>query len=68
MFSNEERLNFHIDVNSAYLSWTAVKILQYGSEIDIREVPSVIGGSEENKHRIILEASIPAKNRKDYKY
>ena len=61
MFSNEERLIFHIDVNSAYLSWTAVKLLQYGSELDIREVPSVIGGSEENRHGIILAASIPAK-------
>ena len=62
MFSNDERLIFHIDVNSAYLSWTAVKLLQYGeSLIDIREVPSVIGGSEENRHGIILAASIPAK-------
>ena len=61
MFSNDERLIFHIDVNSAYLSWTAVKLLQYGSELDIREVPSVIGGSEENRHGIILAASIPAK-------
>ena len=62
MFSNEERLIFHIDVNSAYLSSTAVKLLQYGeSLIDIREVPSVIGGSEENRHGIILAASIPAK-------
>ena len=62
MFSNDKRLIFHIDVNSAYLSWTAVKLLQYGeSLIDIREVPSVIGGSEENRHGIILAASIPAK-------
>ena len=61
MFSNHERLIFHIDVNSAYLSWTAVKLLQYGGELDIREVPSVIGGSEENRHGIILAASIPTK-------
>ena len=62
VFSNDERLIFRIDVNSAYLSWTAVKLLQYGeSLIDIREVPSVIGGSEENRHGIILVASIPAK-------
>lgn len=59
--SDNERLIFHIDVNSAYLSWTAVKLLQYGSELDIREVPSVIGGNEENGHGIILAASIPAK-------
>lgn len=61
MFSKEDKLIFHIDVNSAYLSWTAVKLLQYGSELDIREIPSVIGGSEENRHGIILAASIPAK-------
>jgi DNA polymerase-4 len=63
MFNNEEKLIFHIDVNSAYLSWTAVKLLQYGdaSVIDIREIPSVIGGSEENRHGITLAASIPAK-------
>lgn len=58
---SEDKLIFHIDVNSAYLSWTAVKLLQYGSQLDIREVPSVIGGSEENRHGIILAASIPAK-------
>ena len=61
MNNNDERLIFHIDVNSAYLSWTAVKLLQYGGELDIREVPSVIGGSEENRHGIILAASMPAK-------
>ena len=61
LISDDERLIFHIDVNSAYLSWTAVKLLQYGSELDIREVPSVIGGNEENRHGIILAASIPAK-------
>lgn len=61
MFNNQERLIFHIDVNSAYLSWTAVKLLQYGGELDIRDVTSVIGGSEENRHGIILAASIPTK-------
>ncbi|WP_297426610.1 DNA polymerase IV [Clostridium sp.] len=58
---DKEKLIFHIDVNSAYLSWTAVKMLQYGSELDIRTIPAVIGGSEENRHGIILAASIPAK-------
>jgi DNA polymerase-4 len=61
MVNEENKIIFHIDVNSAYLSWTAVKLLQYGSELDIREIPSVIGGSEENRHGIILAASIPAK-------
>lgn len=61
LIKDNERLIFHIDVNSAYLSWTAVKLLQYGGKLDIREVPSVIGGNEENRHGIILAASIPAK-------
>lgn len=61
LIKENERLIFHIDVNSAYLSWTAVKLLQYGSKLDIRKVPSVIGGNEENRHGIILAASIPAK-------
>lgn len=61
MIDNNDRIVFHIDVNSAYLSWSAVKLLQYGSSIDIREIPSVIGGDSENRHGIILAASIPAK-------
>lgn len=54
---NRDRIIFHIDVNSAYLSWTAVKLLQYGDDsvIDIREIPSVIGGSEENRHGKLFE-------------
>ncbi|WP_315069333.1 DNA polymerase IV [uncultured Clostridium sp.] len=62
MLNDNNRMIWHIDANSAYLSWTAVKMLQYGSKIDIREIPSVIGGSEENRHGIVLAASIPAKN------
>lgn len=61
MISDNDRIVFHVDVNSAYLSWTAVKFLQYGGNIDIREIPSVIGGDSENRHGIILAASIPAK-------
>ena len=52
--SDNARVIFHIDVNSAYMSWTAVKFLQYGSELDIQEVPSVIRGNEENRHGIVL--------------
>ena len=35
---------FHIDVNSAYLSWTAVEQLKNGAKVDLREIPSIIGG------------------------
>ena len=61
MIYDNDRIVFHVDVNSAYLSWTAVKLLQYGYNIDIREIPSVIGGDIENRHGIILAASISAK-------
>lgn len=53
---------FHIDVNCAYLSWTAVKQLQYGeNNIDIRLVPSIVGGSSDERHGIVLAKSIPTK-------
>lgn len=55
------RIIMHIDVNSAYLSWEAVWRLQHGGEIDLREIPSVIGGHEESRHGIVLAKSIPAK-------
>ena len=37
---------FHIDVNSAYLSWTSLEKLKNGSETDLRTIPSIIGGDE----------------------
>lgn len=55
-----DRLIFHIDVNSAYLSWTAVKLLSEGKE-DIRLIPSAVGGDKEKRTGIILAKSIPAK-------
>ncbi len=51
----------HIDVNSAYLSWTAVKMLNEGSNVDIRNIPAIIGGSRKERHGIVLAKSIPAK-------
>lgn len=55
------RLIFHIDANSAYLSWEAAYRLQKGEKLDLRTVPSVIGGDEESRHGIVLTKSIPAK-------
>ena len=40
----KERLIFHVDVNSAYLSWEAVHQLKNGAPTDIRTIPSIIGG------------------------
>jgi len=51
----------HVDVNSAFLSWTAAYEQQIGFERDIREVASVIGGNEENRHGIVLSKSMKAK-------
>ena len=56
-----ERVVFHIDVNSAYLSWEAVYRLQHGSCIDLRNIPSIVGGDQEKRHGIVLAKSIPAK-------
>lgn len=55
------KLIFHIDVNSAYLSWEAVYRLQHGEQIDLRAIPSVVGGDENSRHGIVLTKSIPAK-------
>lgn len=60
----DNRLIFHIDVNSAYLSWTAVDMLQHGFDFDIRKIPSVVAGDPKNRHGIILAKSIPAKKYK----
>lgn len=57
----ESKIIFHIDVNSAYLSWTAVKMLKEGSDIDIRSIPAIIGGSRETRHGIVLAKSVLAK-------
>lgn len=54
----------HVDVNSAFLSWTAAYEKQMGIDRDIRTVPSVIGGNEENRHGIVLAKSVPAKKYK----
>ena len=54
-------LVFHVDANSAYLSWTAAALLERGYRKDIREIPSAIAGDPENRHGIILTKSIQAK-------
>lgn len=56
-----ERLIFHIDVNSAFLSWEAVRRLQNGSDIDLRKIPSVVGGDPSHRSSIVTAKSIPAK-------
>ena len=54
------RVVFHIDVNSAFLSWRSVQLMQEGKP-DIRLVPSVVSGDPSDRRSIISAASIPAK-------
>ena len=56
-----ERQILHVDVNNAFLSWTAVDMLKQGSKIDIREIPAVIGGDESRRSGIVLAKSPKAK-------
>ena len=57
-----ERLIFHIDVNSAFLSWSAVKRLREDPHsVDIRTIPAIVGGDVQTRHGIVTAKSIPAK-------
>ena len=51
----------HIDVNNAFLSWTALELLQNGSKYDIRNSYAVIGGDPSARKGIVLAKSNPAK-------
>ena len=55
-----ERLIFHVDVNSAFLSWEATRRVKNG-EPDLRLIPSCIGGDPESRRGVVLAKSIPAK-------
>ncbi|MBR6522229.1 MAG: DNA polymerase IV [Oscillospiraceae bacterium] len=55
-----KKLIFHVDVNSAFLSWEAARRVAAGEE-DIRLIPSAIGGDREKRTGVILAKSIPAK-------
>lgn len=56
-----DRIILHIDVNSAFLSWSAIKLLKEGFNKDIRNEISVIAGDPNKRHGVIVAASIPAK-------
>lgn len=57
-----ERIIFHCDVNSAFLSWSAVKRLKEDPNgVDLRTIPSAVGGDVETRHGVITAKSIPAK-------
>ncbi len=56
-----ERIIFHIDVNNAFLSWTAIYLLEHGYKVDIRKIPSIIGGDEKERRGVVLAKSPIAK-------
>ncbi|NLZ83720.1 MAG: DNA polymerase IV, partial [Clostridiales bacterium] len=53
---------FHVDVNSAFLSWESVHRLNNGEELDLREIPSAVAGDKNKRHGVILAKSPLAKN------
>ncbi len=57
-----DKIIFHIDVNSAYLSWSALEKLHNGSDTDLRAIPAIIGGDMAKRHGVVLAKSIPAKS------
>lgn len=63
MVISMKRIIMHIDVNNAFLSWTAVDLLNKGYDIDIRKIEAVIGGDESKRHGIVLAKSPVAKKR-----
>ena len=61
-----DRIIMHIDVNNAFLSWTAIDLLNQGYKYDIRDSYAVIGGDETARSGIVLAKSMPAKKRGVY--
>lgn len=57
------RIIMHIDVNNAFLSWSAIDLLNQGFKKDIRNYYAVIGADEKSRHGIVLAKSMPAKKR-----
>ena len=56
-----KRQILHIDVNNAFLSWTAIDRLEAGETLDIRNIEAVIGGDESKRSGIVLAKSMKAK-------
>lgn len=62
MCSEKRRVIFHIDVNSAFLSWEAVYRLRHlGGTVDLRQETAAVGGDISQRHGIILAKSLSAK-------
>lgn len=60
--TSPNRYIFHVDANSAFLSWSAAyKVNILGEATDLRTIPSIVGGDQEKRHGIVLAKSTPAK-------
>lgn len=58
-----ERIIMHIDVNNAFLSWTALYLLEQGYQTDIRNIEAIIAGDPKKRSGIVLAKSTPAKRK-----
>lgn len=58
-----QRIILHIDVNNAFLSWSAIYLLKTGYKHDIRKRYAVISGDPTKRKGIVLAKSTPAKKR-----
>lgn len=58
---NMEKQFLHIDVNNAFLSWTAVERLKNGDSVDLRTIPAIIGGDESKRRGVVVAKSNVAK-------
>lgn len=56
-----QRQILHVDVNNAFLSWTAIEMLKNGAKLDIRTISAIIGGDEARRSGIVLAKSMKAK-------
>ncbi len=56
-----QNIIMHVDVNSAFLSWSAALAVENGCKIDYRNIPSIVAGNPRKRHGIVLAKSIPAK-------
>ncbi len=59
--SLDRTIIMHVDVNSAYLSWSAAQALENGCKIDYRKIAAIVGGNPKTRQGIVLAKSIPAK-------
>lgn len=61
MGDDMEKIIMHVDVNNAFLSWSAIYLMKNGLAKDIRKEVSVIGGDEKLRHGVVLSKSDQSK-------